>query len=434
MPKRTPGVDSGGDQDRSEVTIRNFEGINTVDAKERLGDAELRDALNVDIDRAGRIRRRAGFVSRYAGALIRSLWADQDTVLFAEGTELKRLNRDFSATVVATGLSGSRKVAYVKVNNDIYFSDGVVTGRLNQQFQQRAWGVESPGGQPTLSAGSGTLSAGRYQVAVTFVTASGEESGASLAAVIELPDNSGISFASIPVPVDPDVAFVRLYCSRADGDALYKQADLPVGLGGFVLGSVYDSGMQLKTQFLSPMCAGQKLAYFNGRLLVAAGSVLWYTEPLRYGLTDARYNFVQFADDITVLYAGDSGVHVATETATHYLRGANPVEWTALHILPYGAPSTAAVELPGSYVSIEANTVGVWQSNNGIVAALDGGAVVNLTEKKVAMPNYAMAASLYREQDGIRQFMAVAKQASEANRLRASDEFTIEVRHNGVVT
>jgi hypothetical protein len=115
-----------------DVSFSQFQGVNNVQAPERLDLKELREALNVDIDDSGRLRRRDGFTKVYTGTNCHSFWANDAGAYFVEEGSLQRLNADFSSTVLRTGLQINQKMSFVSADDGaVYYSDGIHLGKIS---------------------------------------------------------------------------------------------------------------------------------------------------------------------------------------------------------------------------------------------------------------------------------------------------------------
>jgi hypothetical protein len=126
-----------------------------------------------------------------------------------------------------------------------------------------------------------------YQVAVTFRDIRGEESGTGQAAQIAVPEGGGIALSNVPQPLDADVNIVRVYLSPANGDMLYFVRDMPVGMTSATLGAGA-RGKPLDSQFMEKMPAGSIVRALNGRMFVARGAEMLWSEALGFGLHHLR--------------------------------------------------------------------------------------------------------------------------------------------------
>lgn len=96
----------------------------------RLVFTEAVDLVNADPDNNGGCSRRGGFVKCYTGN-VRSMFANDDIILFHEGTALKRFDPDtFGSTFVNINVQNGADVAYQDVNGLIVWSDGTIIRKV----------------------------------------------------------------------------------------------------------------------------------------------------------------------------------------------------------------------------------------------------------------------------------------------------------------
>ena len=408
------------------ITLSGFpKGMSNLGAPYALPEGACRNAVNVDFDDAGKSRLRQGSTLKYAAADCDSLWSNGTITLFREGGSLKELLRDsagvYSARTLRTGLSAGYRIVFLDVNGEVYWSNGVTNGRIRSGIDG-PWGVERPPRQPVLAAqNAGGMFAGQYQVAITYLATDGEEGGTGLAATVTVAAGGGISLSAIPQPSLG--ATIRVYCSMADGDVLYRHSDYPAGTGTIVLGA-FQSDLAIETQLGYPPPPGTGLELYNGRIYIAQGTVLWPTDPFRYGLYRPHESFFPFTDEIRMHAAVSDALYVATATRTYLLSGIDTEGLRQREVLPYGAPAGVATRLP------ETDRI-AWFSHRGWVVAGAGGAVKNLMEERNAVAEFARAATLYRESGGLKQLVAVA-QAGEPPAGQATDYTDYEIARHGV--
>lgn len=149
-------------------------------------------------------------------------------------------------------------------------------------------------------------------------------------------------------------------------------------------------------QVLVPMPAGQHIAHHAGRLLVAVGSAVIYSEPFTPNLRDESKGFELFPAPITCLVAVEGGVFVVADK-TYFIAGGFPAQ-TVQAVLPYGGPSQQAGYRPDGGAH--------WMSTRGIVACSKDGEITNLQDKHIAIEVSGAAATLMREADGTRAIVA----------------------------
>lgn len=398
----------------------------------------LRDAENVDLDRQGKVARRSGYTRIVSAASAHSLWGDPRFPfgLYVDNGSLMALREDGSSFVLFGGM-GTQPVSYAVAAGAVYWSSTEQHGRLNADGVAFPWGVPGPGGPPALTANPtvGGLHAGRYQVTVTYLSPSGEESGASEAATVNVPEGGGIQLVAIPQP--PDASYrVRVYASAANGDVLYMAKDLPAGITTMLLG-VFRTGRPLETQFLEPMAPGHIVRWLNGRLYVAVGATLTYSEAMRYGLCHPVNNRIGFETRLAMVEpvaSGDdaAGLYVASGGRVYWLPGTDPKAFALKVARPHGVVPGTSLTVPARVFGLEADApVPYWLGSDGVAClGLPGGVVVPLRENQAMAPAADAGASLYRDTGSLRQVITTLTGAAERG-VAIGDRLECEVyRHD----
>lgn len=405
------------------------QGLNTLLRDDSLPIDALRRCVNYDIDDTGRIERRVGRIEAYAGSIQESsLWSGSDRTLFVESGSLKELQRSdagvYSALTLRSGV-GAYPMKYVEVNGVVYYSNGVLTGRVDALGFSRAWGLPAPVTQPNVTPGGpgGQLAAGRYQVAVTFLASDGEESGTGIAALADLTVDGGSLHLSDFPPAPAGAAAVRVYCSHVHGEGLYRVADLPTSATAYQITQVSNVATALlRTQFCVSPPAGHLLEYHNGRLYIATGNVLWCTEPLRYGCVHPGKGFLQFPKPITVLRAVSDGLYVCSDL-TYFIQGIDTADIKQREVLPYGGVYDTGISLP-NYDAV------AWWSHEGLVFGARNAELLNITQDRIASAKYGSGVMQARELNGLRQIVANFKDA-ELSLFSAPDYVALEADRAG---
>lgn len=102
-------------------------GLNTVDTSyrakfQRNGLCDLTAAVNVSIDRSGRVSMRRGIEKLQTGSF-HSLFCDGGACLVAGDDHLYQVGTDYSLTEIASGLQGTR-IAYAQSGEKTFFTNG----------------------------------------------------------------------------------------------------------------------------------------------------------------------------------------------------------------------------------------------------------------------------------------------------------------------
>jgi hypothetical protein len=392
-------------RDKDVVAFQGFAGLRNEVEPHRFEKTDLAVAVNVYCDATGALARRDGLTSVYSGTP-HSLWSDNATALFAEGMSLKQLAADYSVTVLDT-ITVSDPISYTKVNDQIYWSNATDNGVIDDGAA-RSWGMAVPAVSVATAGVGGSMPAGVYQYTVTHIRSDGQESGAGPARTITVAANGSLTFP-VPASSDPNVAYKRVYLSLPDGDVLYRAsliANATLTTSYTLDTSEFESGDELETQFLSPPPAGQLVGYFQGATYVAVGSDLFHSEPHAHELFNLK-KYLPFADDITMFAPlEDEGVFIGTTTAVYWLAGKDPMAFTAVQRMAYGAIEGALAYVEGTKMNdggLGTKRVPVWLSAQGVCIGLPGGAVDNLTSGRYTLSSSGTGAAMYH--DGVGQVL-----------------------------
>lgn len=411
--------------------IRQFTGLNNR-VKEPLGaPGVLREAENVDVLLDKKVRSRVGRTDVLVPCTLgHSLWADHEGLfpfaLYADSDELRAMNPDLTTALLRNNLSMGLDVSYARINDSVFWSNDAECGMVDAMGENVPWACESPAGQPTLEAVSGTLGAGQVQVCVTFADNRGRESGAGLATTIELQAGEGVQLSDIPQPNDPaETPHIRIYVTGGNDRALYYAKTVPAGV---TLTQVTQKpeGRLISTQFLRPMPPGHIVRRWNGRQLVARGRFVLWSPPLRYGLTHVGHMHLGLRNRITLMepVEGDgAGVFVSDGSRVLFLSGSDPTDWAPKPVSAYGVQPGSAMRTPASAWGIQSKQwVPAWLGTDGLyTVGLPGGSIVTFNQSEFVAGVGDKAASMFREADGLMQFVTVVRGRSK-QRLGVTDE------------
>lgn len=379
-----------------------FSRIRNNISAERLGDGELVDAVNVDLDDAGAPSLRDGYEPlEFSGLPVHSLWADGDDCLFridAQGfTLLSRMTLDSEGapaiTFVCNGLTPGAPMSYAAHNGSVYMSDGAKSLVVNDVV--RTWGLPVP--EIQVEATGGQLPPGRYLVSATYVDEQGRESGAMPGVEVDLPGGGGILVTIPDAPPDgffaedgeqaPTTiqrdAFKVVYCTTANGEVLYEAGGTTHGTTTALVSSdTLNFQRPLSTMFYGPPPPGDIVAIWRGHAFIAVGPLVFYSAP--FGLEWFRGDqYWQFESAVTMIAPAEDGIYIGTETQTLWMAGMTPEAMTVVQRHDQGAVRGSLTQIPimalqgreGEYLTP------AWLSNEGICAGLPGGTLVNLTEQ-----------------------------------------------------
>jgi hypothetical protein len=390
------------------VTYKGFpKGVDNRSSDFAVQDGFLRDCINADILNSGNVCRRRGMTQRIASSGAHSVFSDGTRMVWATANRLYSANTGLTPTLLLTDAAlGLQPLSYVSVNGDIYFSNEYTNGKITAAGTVEPWGIIPPQWGPVCTGSAITGQARQYQVTCTFVTASGEESGAPLGVTVLCGDTPQINCSLIPQSIDPRVVTTRLYVTNIDDTIFSRVLDVPKGTTSTVLNGWFANGAALKTQFNSNPPCGQLLEYHNGRIYIAQGNVLRWTEALRYNVHDNTANFIMFPERITMIKSlgeqspqAHPGMFISADQ-TYFMPFSGTEDVKSWPKLPYRAVEGAAMRLPNSPDVL-------WFSDRGFVRGTAGGKAENLTEGQIAVDKYQHGTMGYTEINGHKAVVAV---------------------------
>jgi hypothetical protein len=307
-------------------------------------------------------------------------------------------------------------MAYVLVNGEVYYSNGVITGKVSNGADL-PWGVEHAEPPAAAALAYGGMRAGRYQVAITYVTASGEEGGTSRAVAVDVAEGGGIQLSAIPQPTAASVTGIRVYLTPPNGERFYEYGELADGVTSVTLGASTTLGQELQTWGLYPAPAGDVLELHNASILIGNGPWMFFTEPFYYGQY-RKTNAYQFRDDISVIVSL-SGSQVAVAADIHYaLSGSDPAAFSLTESYEYPAVKGTVIETPDGGRA--------WMTRRGLMFSAGNGSFAPRIADSVYPEEATEGAAIFREVEG-EQFMVATLHDAAASTAAATDFFDAEV-------
>ena len=386
------------------IELKGAAGLRNDVSPERFAPEDLLEARNIELDETGKVYRRMGVTQAIAGKA-HSLWADgQDAFVVLDGV-LSRIHKGMTATAI-TPVAGER-VAYCRVADEVFWTDGLQSGVINGDTS-RTWGIEPPPPFGAQSAGAGALREGSYLYTMTFARADGKESGAPLCGRVDAV--GGIVFTALPVSTDPTVTSKHIYLSSWGGELPYRAATLANSDTEALITAPPPAGPALRTQLMTNAPAGHLIGAFKGRLYVAQGRHLWYSQPHELELFDPMSGFLTFPDDVQTFAPVSDGIFVGSDSATVFLRGTDPGEFETRKVADYGTVRGTVQEVPEYYVLDEKQRQQgpqmMWMSKCGVCLGGNNGLFKNLTGGRYILPSGAHAgASLLKVRGGTPQLV-----------------------------
>ena len=415
----------------SEITLAGFKnGIDNITARTALEPGFCLDAMDVVINRQGEIENRPGKRRLLNSAGMHSLWWSRTTGLslcfkdgylcrariyqgampctpiYDVGAALGEVNgasapvtQDSAGVSPAEPIQPIGTVSYCEFDGAVWASDGqtiwrIVANHTTAEAQLATLPVPS---FSATQAGSGGLYAGQYAVGVSFLDERLEEGALSAMLFVNVGEGGGVAVTVQWPSPRGRVAAALVHLSPANGDMVHRCLVVtPTGDSDTVIVGIADKlGKPAATRYKRPMPAGTIIRQWRGHLLTVRSNVLYFSEPMYYGINDPRTGFIVFGSDITMLEAVEGGLFVGTAGTANevtFLSGSKPGEWTR-------RLTGAAVPVPGASTIIPANEFGgavndtampiaIWLTNQGYTLGMPDGSINEVQSGRLKLPDW----------------------------------------------
>lgn len=410
-------------------------GAHNVGPENSVPPRHVRKALNIDFDDSGKPRRRDGRTRVIIATEPRCLWGNNRRMLFAVGGSLYEVDASLDPREIATDISPTATLAYCEIEPYVYVSDTERAFRVDRDGLVTSWTVPTPTQLAVVATGTGGLDEGRYLVAAAYVNDTGEESPPTRTMEVVVAAGQALRFTLPAAPAG--VSRARFYMTKPNGTQLLLAATAPVA-STVVTIMRQRLGRPLIDNEYAPLPAGQFAAYFNGRLYVSIGPVIYWSEPNHYSVMSADFNFLPFAGDVTMLAApseGSAGFFAATADRTYFVRGNDPSDTQLVEAYSAGAIANTMTHVPGANLALDnpvPGTVPMWIAANGVFCAgLPDGTVFAMTEQRFVSALAGTGAAGYRLHRGTHQFVASLLNPI-TNLAGFSDSVSTTIVRNGI--
>ena len=168
---------------------------------------------------------------------------------------------------------------------------------------------------------------------------------------------------------------------------------------GYLKSQAFNYLADPSTLYKRPLPAGRCLAFYRGRIYVAANNVLYISDPLS-DFFDTRTGFRTFEADIEMVLAVDSGLYVGADK-TYFLAGLSPEEFQRAEV-----SDDRPVYGTGATKKHNGKIVAMWTTKNGIYAGNEGGTVRNVTDGRYRPGDYSMGSASFLRTSGVDHYQA----------------------------
>lgn len=174
------------------------------------------------------------------------------------------------------------------------------------------------------------------------------------------------------------------WCNGYEKGFIYNKVNYPWVKGDYVWPTTH------RTFFDPP--TGTLVEHYNGRLYVAQGNTLWFSEPLGFGVFDLTRGVIPYASNIRMIRAVDDGLFISTENRVVFLSGSGPNDFSQIQVAAYPAIEGTDAKFHGDYMMYQPDAITItksgkkailWTSEEGICFGGSGGKFDNVTEEKI---------------------------------------------------
>ena len=143
---------------------------------------------------------------------------------------------------------------------------------------------------------------------------------------------------------------------------------------------------------------GSIVRAYSGRVYIAEGNTLWYSEPFGPNLFRKATGYIKMPGRIVMIAPVLSGMFVSTEFKIYFLTGTNPKEFIQHTLTQYPAIEGTDVEVDG--ISLKGGEISpfpcqMFTTREGICVRTSEGKLVNLTYDTLEYPNAKRGSAVY---------------------------------------
>lgn len=339
----------------------------------------LRSALNVTLDNSSKPMMRPGLASLGSTTSCTAVHCTHDYTYFQDGLALNRRSSAGVVTLVAT-LSSAEAVKFFDYTDGLYYYSSTDLGRIIEGVATN-WGC-SVCPSPTLGTTTGTLKAGTYQVAVTFIDANGIEHAADESSSVVLTGPGGIT-VNLP-SLDANATHVNVYATKGNNIGLFYVATVAVGSLPYTIASVSVEEYLLETQFLSPPEDIDALFAYNGAMMSCTGAYIYPSLGANHHVFDKKLAVEARPSNIVGGSGLKGGFWTACEHGAFWTSGDDPVDWDTTQVDDFRYAKGSLV-IPGYLLGFvkSQRSVALFVSEHGLMVGSDNGSMEAVNHHKI---------------------------------------------------
>lgn len=357
--------------------------------------ARLYTATDVNVRDDGWIETRAGVSQVVSATAATRLITKAGLVLYQDGTTLYRVSGG-TGTSLITGLNAAVVAhEWPTGGSQLFVTDGTLVRRVVSGTVS-GWGLAVPA-VPTITRGSGNLTAGAYLVTTALRTGplsdqSAHEGGAQPLLRYTLSAAGGLTITQ--AVTDTNATHVAFYVSRVNAPVAARAGVAAISAGTATLTiSVAETlgateALPLTLNWGPPPLNVAHLGSWQGFMLAAVGNALyrswpgqphlWWPVPMMLGAS------------ITTIVGLTDGFYVGTVSGLYWVQGGpDPAAWSPQRVEVASILPEGEVVPGGAIPLLEVGTpVALFASPSvGLLAGLPGGQVRRLTYNRYHFPS-----------------------------------------------
>ena len=376
-----------------------------------------RNANNMVFDSEGSVFSRPGPEQVLSGSWLRDGFSCAAGAYFRDGSTIKEfyLNSQGqeAARDICSGVVGKR-VAWAHFNGKVFFSDNIIAKKIINGVCEN-WGTPLPVEAPLLS-GSSTLGQGQVMACYSYLLDNGQESGTSPVAI----SSFGRVVSNLKRSPDSRVAAIRVYMTHPGNETFFLAATVLPSDTSVTVTSNYVGNLQPPTRGKIPPPSGQLICEHAGRIYIAKGNVVYWSDPNAHDLFslgentngDPRWAAWQFASDITLMESVTGGMYVGSN-GTFWIPGSDPYN-AERRLVDDSHPELGAIQRVAESGGL------IWKSSRGFIRGGLNGEVTRMNDANVSMDTSAETAMGSMTLNGTEVVIGVPQQP-KAGKRRSRD-------------
>lgn len=228
--------------DAIELSINQYHGLNTREAKSLLLPGFSRSMHDIDLSSPGVVKTRGGSAEltitgiETSGSSINSLYthlipsSNSRVMFFNYGTKLSQTDENGSATLIASGFTNNEIFDFVSYGDLSYAGNGEDDNIVISGTDTRIWGIAAPTSPPTVAVGAAGVLSGDYLYKYAYVNSSNSHisNGSSSSATVS-PSSQKVDLSNIGTSSDPQVDKIYIYRTTAGGSTFLFVAEINNG-------------------------------------------------------------------------------------------------------------------------------------------------------------------------------------------------------------